>query len=110
MKLRKKESRLTIRVEDPASGRRWTIDPAADLGPRQLRKLQTFPDILLQYVHAHRDRLVAQGIDDPIITVDWQCSLNGAPYRPLVDKDQNLAKAQRSWRPAAWLLRYDDMG
>jgi HTTM domain/Vitamin K-dependent gamma-carboxylase, lumenal domain len=106
MKLRKKRSRMTIHVTDPASGRQWTIDPSEDLRPRQLRKLETFPDILLQYVHYHRDLLRARGID-PIITVDWQCSLNGGPYLPLVDPSVNLAAVERSWRHAPWLLLRD---
>lgn len=110
MKLRKKASRLTIYVEDHASGRRWRLDPAADLRPRQLRKLETFPDILLQYVHYQRDRLESAGVRNPIITVDWQCSLNGAPYRPLVDPHINLAAEERTWRPASWLLRDGDAG
>jgi HTTM domain/Vitamin K-dependent gamma-carboxylase, lumenal domain len=105
MKLRKKSSRLTIHVEDPSTGRRWTIDPAHDLRPRQRLKLRTFPDILLQYVHYQRDRLEASGVPNPIITVDWQCSLNGAPYRPLVDPTVNLAVVERSWRPATWIIR-----
>lgn len=104
MKLRKKISRIAIRVEDPASGRRWVIDPRHDLLPRQLRKLGTFPDILLQYVHHHRDRLRAEGIRDPIITVDWFCSLNGRPYQRLVDPTVNLAAVERSWRHATWIL------
>jgi hypothetical protein len=104
MKLRKKDSRVTIHVEDPASGRRWTIDPARDLRPRQLRKLHTFPDILLQYVHHHRDLLEADGVANPKITVDWWCSLNGAPYRRLIDPDVNLARVERTWRPAPWIL------
>jgi vitamin K-dependent gamma-carboxylase len=105
MKLRKKESTMVITVTDPASGRRWTVDPAEDLRPRQLRKLHTFPDILLQYAHHLRDRLRADGISDPMITVDWMCSLNGAPPRRLVDPQVNLAAVERSIWPAPWLLR-----
>ena len=59
------------------------------------RKLHTFPDIVLQYVHYKRDELRAQGVRDPIITVDWRCSLNGAPPQPLIDPTVNLA-AERS--------------
>ena len=104
MKLRKKESLLVITVTDPATGRTWTLNPADDLRPRQLAKLQTFPDVLLQYVHYHRDQLHARGVADPIITGEWRCSLNGAPYQPLVDQTVNLAAAERSWRPAWWIL------
>ncbi len=110
MKLRKKESRITIHVFDPATGRRWTIDPKADLIPRQLRKLNTFPDILLQYVHYERDQLRAEGIADPVITVDWLCSLNGAPWARLVDPTVNLAEVESTWRHASWLLPQEEPG
>lgn len=105
MKLRKKESTMIITVTDPTTGRRWTVDPRHDLNPRQLRKLHTFPDILVQYAHYVRDRLRAEGIADPIITVDWQCSLNGAPPRRLVDPNVNFAAVERSLWPAPWILR-----
>jgi vitamin K-dependent gamma-carboxylase len=108
MKLRKKESLLTITATDFAGGRTWTIDPSRDLVPRQQRKLETFPDILLQYVHHHRDRLRAEGISDPVITVDWLCSLNGRPHQRLVDPTVNLAEVKRSWRPATWILPLDE--
>jgi hypothetical protein len=108
MKLRKKDSRITIRAEDPATGRRWIIDPKDDLFPRQIRKLETFPDIVLQYVHHHRDLLIASGVANPIITVDWECSLNGGPYKRLVDPHVNLATVERTWRPAPWILRDGD--
>ena len=107
MKLRTKYSSMTIRITDPASGRSWVANPRADLTPRQLRKLETFPDILLQYVHILRDRLRQEGID-PIINVDWRCSLNGRPYQQLVSPDVNLAAVERTWRPAPWILPLQD--
>jgi hypothetical protein len=104
MKLRKKDSRVTIYAADPSTGRRWVIDPAEDLRPRQVRKLYTFPDVLVQYAHFKRDELRAQGIEDPIITADWFCSLNGGPYERLIDPTVNLAAVDLSLRPAAWIL------
>lgn len=103
MKLRMKHSAVTILVTDKHTGRSWTIDPRDDLTARQRRKLETFPDILLQYIHVLRDRLRQQGID-PRITVDWTCSLNGRPARRLVDPDVDLAAEERGWRPATWIL------
>ena len=62
---------------------------------------------MLQYVHHHRERLHRQGVADPVITVDWLCSLNGRPYQQLVDPNTNLAKVERSWHPAGWILPLD---
>jgi len=104
MKLRAKSGTMTISVTDPATGRRWQIDPAADLRDRQLRKLYTFPDMVLQYAHFKRDELRAEGIRDPVITVEWWCSLNGAPPRPLIDPTVNLAEEEESVWPARWIL------
>ena len=105
MKLRRKVGTMTITVTDPATGRRWTINPADDLRERQLQKLETFPDMVLQYAHYKRDELRAHGIGDPIITVDWQCSLNGAPEQPLIDPTINLARQEESIWPAPWIVR-----
>ncbi len=104
MKLRKKRSRIVITARDPATGRTWTIDPAADLIHRQQRKLATFPDIALQYAHHIRDKLIGEGIANPEIRVDYMCSLNGAPYAPLIDPEVDLAKVERTWRHSWWLL------
>ncbi len=105
MKLRRKESDVTITARDPATGAEWTVDPTKDLVYRQVRKLSTFPDIMLQYAHYNRDKLRAAGIANPEIRVLWKCSLNGAPPSLLVDPDVDLAKVERTWRPAEWILR-----
>lgn len=104
MKLRKKDSEIRITATDPSTGRQWTIDPAAELRRRQLAKLGTFPDIMLQYVHHTRDRLKSEGIANPEIRVEWRCSLNGGPVGLLVDPTVDLAAVERSWRPAPWIL------
>jgi len=64
----------------------------------------TFPDMMLQYVHHHRDRLRTQGIAHPVIRVDWRCSLNGRPSAPLIDPTVNLAAVERTWGHADWIL------
>jgi hypothetical protein len=105
MKLRRKVGEMTITVTDPDTGRRWQVNPADDLIDRQLKKLYTFPDMVLQYAHFKRDELRAQGVRDPIITVDWRCSLNGAPPEPLIDPTVNLAAEEPSIWPARWIIR-----
>ncbi len=104
MKLRKKDSEITIIASDPSTGRRWAVDPSRELRSRQLKKLATFPDIMLQYAHYTRDRLQSEGIADPEIRVEWKCSLNGGPVALLLDPQVDLAKVERSWRPSPWIL------
>lgn len=104
MKLRGKQSRMMILATLPATGTTVQIDPREDLTDRQLRKVFTFPDMLLQYVHFKRDELRAAGAD-PVIHVTWLCSLNGRPERQLVDPAVDLARVESSIWPAPWILR-----
>ncbi len=108
MMLRTKRSQIMVHVTDPTTGRRWEINPANDLTSVQLRELEVHPDLVLQYVHFHRDRLRTEGIDNAEIRVDWMCSLNGRPHQPLADPTVDLAKVGRSLRPASWLLPLRD--
>lgn len=105
MKLRGKSGQMVITGYDPQRGLRFNIDPAEDLRPRQLKKLHTFPDIILQYVHFKAAELRRAGIETPEIRVDFRCSLNGAPPRQLIDPRVDLVKEQRSIWPATWLIR-----
>ena len=97
---------MTITVTDPATGRRWTIDPADDLRQRQLqqarRRSRTW---CCSTCTTSATSCAPHGIRDPIITVDWQCSLNGAPLQPLVDPTVNLARRTSVVWPARWILR-----
>jgi len=104
MKLRAKESAMAIVVHMPNTGVTFPIDPGEDLTDRQLRKVFTFPDMLLQYVDYKRDEMRAAG-NDPEITVEWRCSLNGQPARLLVDPKADLAKFEPSILPAPWINR-----
>jgi hypothetical protein len=105
MKLRAKSGQMVITGYDPQRGMRFNIDPSEDLRPRQMKKLYTFPDIVLQYAHLKAAELRRAGIDNPEIRVDFRCSLNGAPPRQLIDPRVDLVKQQRSIWPATWLLR-----
>ncbi|HSQ01545.1 MAG TPA: HTTM domain-containing protein [Candidatus Dormibacteraeota bacterium] len=104
MKLRGKQSRMMILATLPTTDTTFQLDPREDLTERQLRKVFTFPDMLLQYVHFKRDELRAIGAD-PVIHVTWMCSLNGQPERQLVDPTVDLAKVDSSIWPAPWINR-----
>ena len=104
MKLRGKQSEMAIVAHMPNTDATVQIDPREDLTERQLRKVFTFPDMLLQYVDYKRDEMRAAG-NDPVITVEWRCSLNGQPARLLVDPKADLAKFEPSILPAPWILR-----
>lgn len=104
MKLRSKTGQMRFIATDRARGLRLAMNPEDDLRWRQVRKLHTFPDMVLLYAHYKAAEFRAAGID-PEIRVEWYCSLNGAPPRLLVDPRVDLTTRQRSLWPADWILR-----
>lgn len=104
MKLRDKAAVLRIYVTDPATGQTWEVSSAVDLSRQQLDQMSTRPDMVLQYAHYLADHLSAGDRRRPIIRVDQQVSLNGRPYRPLIDPTVNLAEVPISLGAADWLL------
>jgi hypothetical protein len=62
MKLRDKQGQLDIQVTDPKTGQSWSVDLSEDLTPRQMAKMPTRPDMILQYAHYLREKWRQAGI------------------------------------------------
>lgn len=93
MKLRSKQAMITFYVTDPATNRIWQIDPTGTITLRQLGKMSTRPDMILQFAHHIRDQFRASGqIKEPIIRADAWASLNGRPLQQFIDPTVDLAK------------------
>lgn len=71
----------------------------------QIEKMSIRPDMILQYAHHVKRKLERAGIQSPIVRVEARASLNGRPYRPLVDPEANLAaEPDRILSSAPWIL------
>ncbi len=104
MKLRSKEARVTFFVTDPKTPRTWEVRPAEHLSSRQLRKMSTRPDLILQFAHHLADQYRARGYESVEVRAAVLCSLNGREPQLLIDPEANLA-AQREWiATAPWIL------
>jgi len=109
MKLRSKRGKLHVWVTDPSTGRTWKTDIASDLTPRQMTKMAARPDMVFQYAHYVRDRLIAEGVADPIVQVDARMSLNRRPFRTVIDPNVDLAKEPKLiLAHAPWLVQLDE--
>lgn len=105
MKLRDKESRIVFFITDPDRGETWQADLRADLTLRQIGKMASRPDMILQYAHHLKRTLQRAGLERPIIKVEAMASLNGRPAQRLVDPTVNLAEMPyRPWAHSAWIL------
>ncbi|WP_437570498.1 HTTM domain-containing protein [Sorangium sp. So ce542] len=96
MKLRDKNvSELDIRVLDPRTGVRESLDLEAWLTDRQLGEMSTRPDMIVDFAHHVADRWREDFGVRPIVTARVVASLNGGPYRDLVDPTLDLASQPR---------------
>jgi hypothetical protein len=92
MKLRDKEVKsFGMRVIDPRSGAEEYINPEEWLTDRQFRKMLTRPDMIVQLAaHVADTREAERGVR-PIVKVEVIASLNGGPYRALINPNADLA-------------------
>ena len=92
MMLRQKVTRIKINVTHPVTGEKRYADPRDYLNSSQFKVLGGNPQRILLFVH-HLDRLVQSNAGfDPIITAEIQVSLNGRPFRELVDPNLDLSE------------------
>lgn len=104
MKLRDKRSLAEFVVRDPATARIWIINNREFLTRRQIRKMSSRPDMILQFAHHIAEEWRRRhGIDAPIVNAIVWSSLNGRPPDLLIDPNRNLAAVPRSLAPADWI-------
>ncbi|XXY44490.1 HTTM domain-containing protein [Sorangium sp. So ce269] len=92
MKLRDKNvSELDIRVMDPRTGVRESLDLEEWLTDRQLGEMCTRPDMIVDFARHVADRWQEDFGVRPVVTAKVVASLNGGPFRDLVDPTRDLA-------------------
>ncbi|WP_437780178.1 HTTM domain-containing protein [Sorangium sp. So ce1097] len=92
MKLRDKDvSELDIHVLDPRTGVRQPLDLGEWLTERQLGEMCTRPDMIVDFARHVADRYQEDFGVRPIVTAKVLASLNGGPFRDLVDPTLDLA-------------------
>jgi hypothetical protein len=105
MMLREKSGFAEFTLTDPASGRVWHPDLLDYLTPRQIRKMATRPDMLLQFAHylalLQEREYNLPGVEVRVMTA---VSLNGRPPVAMLNPDRDLATVPRDLGPADWIL------
>jgi vitamin K-dependent gamma-carboxylase len=104
MKLRAKKADALFTVTHPASGQTWTIDPIEHLEPRQVAKMATHPDMILQFSHYLAEQKRREGYENVEVRAHVMASLNGRRPQLLIDPTADLAKERLSLLPAGWIL------
>jgi vitamin K-dependent gamma-carboxylase len=104
MKLRAKKADAVFTATHPASGQAWTIDPKDHLEPRQVTKMATHPDMILQFSHYLAEQKRREGYANVEVRAKVMASLNGRKPQLLIDPTADLTKEQLSLLPARWIL------
>jgi len=104
MKLRAKKADALFTVTHAASGQTWTIDPKHHLESRQLAKMATHPDMILQFGHYLAELKRREGYDNVEVRAQVMASLNGRKPQLLIDPKADLAREELSLLPARWIL------
>lgn len=105
MKLRTKDAADPLfDVTDSRTGEVFEVLPEDYLSERQLDKMATRPDMILQFAHILARELEREGVDRPQVRAWTEVSLNRRPWQPLVDPRVDLARVSRSLAPADWIV------
>ncbi len=104
MKLRNKEGSMAVLVTDPATHFTRPVELNQYAANWQLNEAVARPDMLLQLAHmiAEDERLA--GRPNAEVRIDATAQLNGRPEQPLIDPKVDLARVERSLKPADWIV------
>jgi hypothetical protein len=93
MMLRTKSSSTSIKIVNNTTGKTFYIDKNDYLTKKQQRSMMSKPDGIWQFTQRLAEEYRQKG-EDIEIYVNAKVSVNGGPYRTLVDPEQDFAKAK----------------
>ncbi len=105
MMLRTKRGYGYFEIKNPKTGEVSKIDPKEYLTDRQVEKLFTHPDMILQFAHYAHDLWSRRGVTDAEVYATIRVSLNGRRTQLFVDPEVDLAKQEWHFlKETAWVL------
>ncbi len=105
MKLRDKDSGGFFVVTDPDTGQEQRINPRSYLTNRQVSKMTSRPDMIVQFARYLEKRFREEGHDDVEVRAHILASLNGRAPQLLIDPQVDLTEVPYPWwGHADWIL------
>ncbi len=105
MMLRSKSGHGHFWVKDPSKDKKYKVRPNKYLTDKQVRKMFTHPDMILQFAHLLRDDYAAKGVEAPEVYAEIRARLNGRNYQTYIDPEVDLAKIEWSpWQVSEWIV------
>ena len=101
LRIRERVGQGRFHATDPRTGRRWELDPGVLLTDKQVARMLPEPDFVLAFAHVLAERTGVPGVE---VRAEIQVSLNGRPFRPLIDPRVDLAAERDGLGPKPWIL------
>ncbi|CAL68443.1 HTTM domain-containing protein [Christiangramia forsetii] len=107
MMLRGKSGRITFKVVEKGAIDTVFVNKKDYLSRKQLRAISTKPDMIWQFVQRIEEEYVEKGKEVEIYA-EGKISVNGGPYKPLIDPKVDLAAEKwQHFRHHDWILPSD---
>ena len=104
MMLRAKSGDATYWVKNKTTGKSTVIKLDDYLSEKQKRTASTKPDIIWQFAQKLKQRFSEEG-QDVAVFVDCKVSINGKPYKPLINPEIDLASVEwQALKHSPWIL------
>lgn len=104
MKLRSKQAVIHFFITNPQTNQRHEVYLPDYLTDRQIRKMSTRPDMILQFSHYLAEEMKKQGYEPVMVQASTMTSLNGREFQPMIDTSVDLAAQPRGLNPKPWIL------
>jgi hypothetical protein len=105
MKLRSKDTTGALFIVVEETGERIRVRALDHLTVRQIAKMRSRPDMLLQYAHFLADEYTGRG--EVAVHAHIFAGLNGRPVTRFIDPDVDLSEEPRTLRRVEWVLPLD---
>jgi hypothetical protein len=102
--LNEKAGFARFRVNEPATGHTWLVDPGDYLTPLQTERMAFQPDLILATSHIIAEDFRGRGHQDVEVRADVFVSMNGRPNQRLIDPEVDLASQHPGIGPKKWIL------
>lgn len=104
MMLRSKKGDITFSIKDKNSDSTWVVDPKDVMKSSQATNVATRPDFTWQFAQRLKAYYKTKGMDIQVFA-NGKCSVNGRPYKPLIDPNVDIAAQEwKAFSHNEWVL------
>jgi uncharacterized membrane protein YphA (DoxX/SURF4 family) len=108
MMLRVKHGQTSYWVENKTTGKRTFVNLNNYLSTKQKRTASTKPDVIWQFAQRLKEEYKKKG-EDVAVYVNCKISINGKPYKTLIDPNMDLASVEWDiFKHNHWILPLKD--